>query len=335
MPATIVPTEANVSQTVAVSTATAEPVSKQETVQVEVAPGLEQIKAARVQEQQTAAEAAAKQAEADKAAQILSAAEAEKAKQSEVETVESLKAKLAETQAQSLTLAEKAKQAELVDKAKLLIDQGKHWEASQVFKQIGYDFDKAVHELINPGEKPEPEAKQEPKVEASPEVKALMEKLEALEKRVQEADLKEAAAAKEAGRKSILSHVTEQKAAYPFLASNEAWVTDALTDADKSYAEKVAANKGEDIDQEAKNKIITDALTAAEAKHRTNAEQYQKILGSQAGSTLARLKSPNSVTVASPVLSLTGAPKAGITPVARTGKATSIDELKKARRSAN
>ena len=294
---------------------------------VAVATSTDAVKAARYEAANAAIEAAAK-AETDKAAAAVVAEQAAAAaKAKEADTVGQLTAKLAETEAKAVSLADKAKFAEKLEGVQALVKAGKHYDAIQALSDIGLSFDAAVQQVMNPGQEPTP-AKEEEKPAGDPEVAKLKEELAALNKRLADADAREAAAAKEAGRKYVVDHVKTKATDYPYLASNEEWITQALADAEPDYAKAIEANAGQDISPEAKDALVIKALAAAEAKHKAIAEKYLA-----ATKAVIPSKSPNSVPkVAQPTLTFTGS-RAGITPSAKTGAKASLDELKRARRS--
>ena len=156
-----------------------------------------------------------------------------------------------------------------------------------------------------------------------PEVIKLKEEVASMAKKLADAEAKEAAAAKEAGAKFVVDHVKAKATEYPYLASNEKWIRQALADAEPEYAKAIEANAGNDLEPEAKDALIIKALAAAEAKHKAIADEYKAV---------AAAKTPNSVPkVTQPILTITGS-NAGITPAVKAGKAASLDELKRARR---
>lgn len=322
MPVEVTPTATVVDTTTGPEATPAPAATEQAPV---VAESLEAVKAARYDAEATAAAEATKAAEAKAAADAVAAAEAAKAKEAETATAASLATKLEELQSVNKTLTDKAKLADKLELAQSLAKAGKHYEAIQVFSDIGIDFDKAVHNVLNPGAAPESAKPAEPAAkQVDPEVAKLQEQLKQVQDRLAASDKAVADAAKEAGRRSVVDHVKAQAKDYPFLASNEAWVNQALSEAEPEYAKAVAANDGKDLTDDQKNDLIIKALAKAEAGHKSAAEAYAAV---------TKTKKPNDVPkVAPPVLTL--APKrAGITPVTGTStKPATLDELKRQRR---
>ena len=310
----------------AAAPASAEPKASTPTV---VATSTEAVKAARYASANAALEQAAKDSAAKVAADAIAAANAEQAKASETVTAAKLAQELAEAKAKADMLTPKADLAAKLEHAQALAKDGKHYEAIQFLSEsTGISFDNAVQQLVNPGQAPVPAAKPDDKP-VDPEVAKLKADLEAVNKRLADADAAVAAAAKEAGRRSVVEHVKATAKDFPYLASNEEWVTKALADAEPDYAKAIAENKGQDISAEAKNDIVIKALAKAEANHKAMADAYKAV-----GSPALAVKTPTDVPkMTQPTLTITSA-RAGLTPAVKTGKAATLEELKLARRSA-
>jgi hypothetical protein len=183
---------------------------------------------------------------------------------------------------------------------------------------------------MNPGQEPTPAPVKPEDKPVDPEVAVLKEQVKRLSDRVADADAKEAAAVKEAGRKSVVEHVKTAAKDYPFLASNEDWVTEALLAAEPEYAKAIELNKGQDIPIEAKEALIVKHLQEHEAKHKANAAKYLAV-----ANPAPAAKNPNDVPrMTNATLNIT-APRAGVTPAAKPVKNASLEDLKRARRQAN
>jgi hypothetical protein len=330
----IVPVETNPTGTVATATTESAPTPEQAANQAahipptQAPPVLDAIKQARYDAANAQLVAQAKAVADAAAAEALAAKQAEAAKAAEADQVTALTTKLTEAQTQATTLAERAKMAEKLEAASTLAKSGKHYEALQLLKEAtGADMDIAVQELINPGSMPKPVSEPAKAEDEPPAVKALREQVEALNKKLADADAAQQAMAKEAGRKSIVAHVNGAKDQYPFLASNESWINQALLDAEQDYGKAVTDNKGQDLSQEQKNLLIDKALKAAEVKHREQATNYAKILGLSVKTPTVVVDKP----VSKPTLTYTGTGP-GLTPAVPQGKVKSLDELKRARR---
>ena len=320
----MIPTEAPAPATTPAEQAKQDPAPAQ--------PSLDAIKQERYAQANEQLQAQAKAVADAAAAEAMAAKQAEAAKAAEADQVKQLTTKLTEAQTQATTLAERAKLAEKLEAASTLAKSGKHYDAIKLLQEAtGADLDLAVQELINPGSTPKPEP-DKAKAEDEPEaVKALREQVEKLTKLVADKEANEAAMVKEQGRRSIVAHVEKEKAQFPFLASNEAWVNEALGQAEKDYADAVKANQDQDLSQDQKNDLIEKALKSAEAKRKDEALNYAKILGLQ-------VKNPTVVVdtkpVSKPTLTYTGTGP-GQTPALPQGKVKSLEELKRARRAAN
>ncbi len=285
------------------------------------------VKAERYAAANQALEQAHTDAVAKAAAEVTAAKEAEAAKAKEADTVGNLSKELAEAKAKADLLSTKADRAAVLDNVEALVKAGKHYDAIQALQGIGLSFDNAVQQVMNPGQEPVPAPVKDEDKPVDPTVKALQDQVKVLTDRVKQADEIAAAAAKEAGRKSVVEHVKAQAKDFPYLASNEEWVTKALADAEPDYAKAIEANRGQDISEEAKNDLVIKALAKAEAEHKATATKYMAVTGKpQAG------KSPNDVPkMTQPTLTITNQ-RAGLTPAVKTGKAASLEELKRARR---
>ncbi len=293
-----------------------------------VATSTEAVKAARYEAANQALEQAAKDATAKTIAEANAAAAAEKAKADEVVSVAKLSTDLAEAKAKADLLGADAKRAAKLDKVAELVKAGKHYDAIQELSDLGLSFDAAVQQLVNPGAEPPVAAKPDDKP-VDPEVAKMRAELDAVNKRLADADAALAANAKEAGRRTVVEHVKTNAKDFPYLAANEDWVTAALASAEPDYAEAIKANNGQDLSMEAKNDLVIKALAKAEASHAATAAKYSAV---KPGGIPT--KNPIDVSkVTQPTLTL-NAPRAAITPAVKTGKAASLEELKRARRTA-
>ncbi len=114
------------------------------------------------------------------------------------------------------------------------------------------------------------------------------------------------------------------------MAANEDWITQALKDAEPEYAAAIKTNNGNDITDEAKNVLVINALAKAEASHKATAAKYGAV-----NPGAIPTKNPIDVSkVTQPTLTI-AVPKAGLTPAVKTGKTATLEELKRARRTAN
>lgn len=182
-----------------------------------------------------------------------------------------LNAELTEARAKISAFEPKAPNADKVEKATKLIEQGKAFDA--IIDLVGIKaFNAAVAEVTGATDKKPP---------LTEEQKALTDELDALKR--DSASAKEALAAaaereKEIGIGVIIAEVTgTEKARFPYLSRSPDWVREALKGADEAFISANALclkDRGRHMNGEERNRLLQVALETAEEDHAKRAKLY-------------------------------------------------------------